>query len=97
MLQTLLAPGGHAHFVVAHPRTRFGVDALVPLLESYPELEFTCEEVSDPDLVEGLEEAAYLAWLHVHVWWAGQEGGLQGEGVAEDFGDFGEEGLLVVG
>ncbi|CAN0026227.1 unnamed protein product, partial [Pylaiella littoralis] len=60
--------GGHAHFVVAHPRTRWGVDALVPLLEQCPELSFTCEEVTDPDLVAGLEEASYLAWLHVHVW-----------------------------
>lgn len=60
--------GGHAHFVVAHPRTRWGVDALVPLLLESPGLSFTCEEVSDPDLVAGLEEASYLAWLHVHVW-----------------------------
>ncbi|CAN0394286.1 unnamed protein product, partial [Ectocarpus sp. 12 AP-2014] len=60
--------GGRAHFVVAHPRTRWGVDALVPLLREAPGLDFTCEEVTDPDLVGGLEEAAYLAWLHVHVW-----------------------------
>lgn len=62
------ATGGQAHFVVAHPRTRWGVDALVPLLREAPGLDFTCEEVTDPDLVGGLEEAAYLAWLHVHVW-----------------------------
>lgn len=62
------AGGGHAHFVVGHPRTRWGVDALVPLLRESPGLAFTCEEVSDPNLVAGLEEASYLAWLHVHVW-----------------------------
>lgn len=62
------ARGGHAHFVVAHPRTRWGVDSLMPLLRESPGLSFTCEEVSDPDLVAGLEEASYLAWLHVHVW-----------------------------
>lgn len=95
MLQTLMADGGQAHFVVAHPRTRYGVDALVPLLKNSPNLEFTCEEVSDPGLVEGLEEAAYLAWLHVHVWWAGgregfQEPATEGEGV-------GCVGLLVAG
>lgn len=92
VLQTLMAEGGQAHFVVAHPRTRYGVDALVPLLKQTPDLEFTCEEVKDPELVVGLEEAAYLAWLHVHVWWAGgrkglQEGGVDGEGA----------GLLVTG
>ncbi|CAM9145845.1 unnamed protein product, partial [Ectocarpus sp. 8 AP-2014] len=64
--------GGQAHFVVAHPRTRWGVDALVPLLREAPGLDFTCEEVTDPDLVGGLEEAAYLAWLHVHVWAVGE-------------------------
>lgn len=79
MLQTLLAKGGHAYFVVAHPRTRWGVDSLVPLLEKSPGLEFTCEEVSDADLVTGLEEAAYLAWLHVHVWWSVGEPALQNE------------------
>ncbi|CAM9875264.1 unnamed protein product, partial [Ectocarpus sp. 6 AP-2014] len=62
------ATGGQAHFVVAHPRTRWGVDAFVPLLREAPGLDFTCEEVTDPNLVGGLEEAAYLAWLHVHVW-----------------------------
>ncbi|CAM9863545.1 unnamed protein product [Ectocarpus fasciculatus] len=61
------ATGGQAHFVVAHPRTRWGVDALVPLLRDAPGLDFTCEEVTDLD-VDGLEEAAYLAWLYVHVW-----------------------------
>ncbi|CAN0306076.1 unnamed protein product [Ectocarpus sp. 13 AM-2016] len=62
------ATGGRAHFVVAHPRTLWGVDVLVPLLREAPGLDFTCEEVTDPDLVGRLEEAAYLAWLHVHVW-----------------------------
>lgn len=81
MLQTLLARRGHAYFVVAHPRTRWGVDALVPLLEKSPGLEFTCEEVSDPDLVAGLEEADFLAWLYVHVWWSGEESALQPEGL----------------
>lgn len=90
-----MAKGGEAHFVVAHPRTRYGVDALVPLLKNSPGLEFTCEEVSDPELVEGLEEAAYLAWLHVHVWWAGGREGLQ-EAAAEGEG-VGYPGLFVVG
>lgn len=53
---------------MAHPRTRWGVDALVPLLQKCPELSFTCEEICDPELVVGLEEAAYLAWLYVRVW-----------------------------
>lgn len=90
-----MAEGGQAHFVVAHPRTRYGVDALVPLLKTTPGLAFTCEEVSDPGLVEGLEEAAYLAWLHVHVWWAGSREGLQ-EAAAEG-GGVGCAELLVVG
>lgn len=69
MLRALLAKGGEAHFVVAHPRTRFGVDALPPLLEKCHEFEFTCEEVKDPAFISGLEEAEFLAWLHVHVWY----------------------------
>lgn len=69
-----LAADGHAFFVIAHPRTRFGVDALAPLLERSLDLEFTCEEISEPQLVAGLEEAEYLAWLHVHVWWASPTG-----------------------
>lgn len=72
VLRALLAPGGQAHFVVAHPRTRFGVDMLVPLLEDCPEFEFTCEDVTDPRLLSGLEEAGFLAWLHVHVRWANE-------------------------
>lgn len=98
MLRTLLARGGQAHFVVAHPRTRFGVDALVPLLENCSEFDFTCEEVSDPDLVSGLEEAAYLAWLHVHVWW--RNGETETELVSDGDGGFETESkaaLLVVG
>lgn len=95
MLQTLLAEGGHAHFVVAHPRTRYGVDALVPLLEQARGLEFTCEEVLDRDLIAGLEEADYLAWLKIHVWWSSTE-------VTCLMGDAYEEamenaGLLVLG
>ncbi|CAM9725150.1 unnamed protein product [Scytosiphon promiscuus] len=67
-MRTTTTKGGEAHFVVAHPRTRWGVDALVPLLQKCPELSFTCEEICDPQLVAGLEEAAYLAWLYVRVW-----------------------------
>lgn len=26
--------------------------------------------------MEGLEEAAYLAWLHVHIWWKVESGGV---------------------
>lgn len=103
-----LAGGGHAHFVVAHPRTRWGVDALVPLLRESPGLSFICEEVSDPELVAGLEEASYLAWLHVHVWRdatpaAGGDGG-GGDGFGGDGGEDVQiateaidEALLVVG
>lgn len=74
VIRTLLAADGHAFFVIAHPRTRFGVDALAPLLERSPDLDFTCEEISEPQLVAGLEEAEYLAWMYVHVWWASSTG-----------------------
>ncbi|CAM9218120.1 unnamed protein product [Ectocarpus fasciculatus] len=84
------ATGGQAHFVVAHPRTRWGVDALVPLLRDAPGLDFTCEEVTDPDLVGGLEEAAYLAWLYVHVW-------TVSERAVEDAAAAGAGALLITG
>lgn len=95
--------GGHAHFVVAHPRTRWGVDALVPLLEQCAELSFTCEEVTDPNLVVGLEEASYLAWLHVHVWRTSPTAASDGMGVGLGEDRDGEvvepaaEALLVAG
>lgn len=90
---------------MAHPRTRWGVDALVPLLREAPGLSFTCEEVSDPGLVAGLEEASYLAWLHVHVW---REAAPAGLAAGDDFDEDGvgevaaeaaaaDEALLVVG
>ena len=94
VLRALLAPDGHAYFVVAHPRTRFGVDALAPLLEQSPDLDFTCEEVSDPRLLAGLEEAEYLAWLQVHVWWAERAANVGG--VTCSGGGF-NPGLLVCG
>lgn len=74
------------------------MDALAPLLERSLDLDFTCEEISEPQLVAGLEEAEYLAWLHVHVWWASSTG--PGAEIFEDEldleGDF-NRGLLVSG
>lgn len=43
------------------------------------------DQVCSKDLVEGLEEAAYLAWLHVHVWWENNSGGvIETASIAED-------------
>lgn len=72
VVRTLLARDGVAHFVVAHPRTRFGVDAFIPLLEECLDLEYVCHDVTDKHLVNGLDEADYLAWLHISVWWSKQ-------------------------
>lgn len=49
-------------------------------------------QVRDPDLVESLEEAEYLAWLRVHVWWKVQDGGsMHADSCVED------EVVLVAG
>lgn len=69
VLRALLSrKGGQAYFVVAHPRTRYGVDALVPLLEKCPEFCFTCEEVMFNSRVICVVGKACCEELHLRRW-----------------------------